>query len=78
MAHQVTELVSVEAWSRYTDSTRPVVIIVTLVMGQGPELILGKAGILIGDDEEFGSCDGTARDILGNEEKLEVIGSHVS
>jgi len=47
-------------------------------MGQGPELILGKAGILIGDDEEFGSCDGTARDILGNEEKLEVIGSHVS
>jgi len=47
-------------------------------MGQGPELILGKAGILIADNEEFGSCDGTTRDILGNEEKLEVIGSHVS
>ena len=78
MAHQVTELVSIEAWSRYTDSTRPVVIIVTLVVGQGPELILGKAGILIADNEELGASDGTTSDILGNEEELEVIGSHVS
>lgn len=68
----------IEAWSRYTDSTRPVVIIVTLVVGQGPELILGKAGILIGDHEELGAGDGTTSDILGNEEELEVIGSHVS
>jgi hypothetical protein len=40
LTHQISKFMSVEARSRYTNSTGPIVIIIALIMSKCPELVL--------------------------------------
>ena len=68
----------IEARSWDTNCTRPVIIVVALIVSDRPELILSETGTLISDDEELGAGDSSAGDVLSDKEELEMVGSNIS
>lgn len=56
---------SIEARSRNSYSTRPVEVVVALLVSEIPKLVLGESSV-VADDLELGSGDSSAGNILGN------------
>lgn len=63
---------SIEARSRNSNSTRPIVIIVALLVSEIPKLILSKSSV-VANDLELGSSNSSTGNVLGNKEILVLI-----
>ena len=73
LPNQKSELVCVKAGCWNTDSPRPIVIVVTLVVGQLPKLILGQISIVI-QYCVLRSCYCPNTYILCYEKKIKIAG----
>ena len=72
LSNQITKLMRIEAWGWNSNSSRPVIIVVALVVSELPELVLGKASVIT-NNEKFGSRNGTTSNILSDQEKFKMI-----